>query len=88
MLPIDNKVLAKLVKSCRKLGIREFKCQEFEFKLNEQAPLVKLSKTKQRKTSRITDFTDNSPEEIPTDGLSHDELLYWSTGIETNKAEQ
>ncbi len=82
LLP-DSKELTKLVKLCRKLGIDSFKTTEFEFTLtNTQAPTYSRRRRKGSKVQVLSDTTedkiDNTPEEIPTNTLTEEEMMYWS----------
>lgn len=70
----DYKALKKLADACRKAGIQSFKGFGFEFTLAPEAPVSNYKK----KTSSYQPATSN--DNITTDGLSEQELLFWSTG--------
>lgn len=68
----DVKQLKKLAATCRSVGIKTFKCGDFEFTLGDVVPYRPA-----RKTSKATVVdSDNPPTE---EQLSEEELLFWST---------
>jgi hypothetical protein len=68
---VDIKELKKLIKYLRAEGITEFKSGDMEFKLGQ----------KQLKTTNKSKQVDVSEEvNIPDDGPSGEELLFWSAG--------
>ncbi len=72
---INAKELKKLAAMCRKVGIKSFKSADFEFTLTESEP----SSNKKAK--------EHHEPGIPTsDGLTPQELLFWSTGVATPEA--
>ncbi len=68
---MSPKELEKLVKTCRKMGIKSYKGADFEFTLTDEAP-VKASKLK-----ASTEKADIQGE-IESDSLTPDQLLMWS----------
>lgn len=66
---MSPKELKKLAKTCRDLGITHYKGPDFEFSLSDHPP-VKPS----RKAAQPTEVQG----EVESDGLSEQELLYWS----------
>lgn len=64
------KDLKKLVKELRKLGVTEYQSGEVTLKLAPEAP---------KSTPRKVEVTQDI-DEIPNDGPSAEELLYWSSG--------
>lgn len=74
--PLDYKELAQLAKACRKAGITQYKCPEFEFTLSADAP-PKVTRKKAEPTSK----QDLRPDKIDIDefeGLSDEEKALWS----------
>lgn len=72
---IDAKTLKKLAATCRKAGIKHYKCAEFEFTLEEiPAPTF-------QKASKAITVDSNST--FKTDSLSPEELLFWSSSMST-----
>lgn len=65
------KELEKLVKTCRKMGIKSYKGPDFEFTLTDDAP-VKSSK------SAILKEKLNVQGDVESDSLTQDQLLMWS----------
>lgn len=65
------KELEKLVKTCRKMGIKSYKGPDFEFTLTDDAP-VKASK------SAILKEKSNVQGDVESDSLTADEMLFWS----------
>ena len=85
------KDLAKIAKLCRKLGITQYKCSEFEFTLSPHE-----QPKSRRKPSRVVEKNDLQQaieamgDEIPGDIPNPDDMLFWSTnpGVQPeNKAE-
>lgn len=72
---LDPKFLKKLVDTCRKTGIKTFKGYGIEFTLSEATPVSTYKKNKKSQTN-----SDTSSNNILTEGLSEEELLFWSTG--------
>lgn len=78
----DLKLLKKLADACRKAGIQTFKGHGIEFTLSHVAP---ESNYRRAKKSPVSEATQGP---IETDGLTQEELLFWSTGEgHTEKAE-
>jgi hypothetical protein len=75
MSSTDLKALKQLAKLCRSVGIQEFKCAEFEFKLS---PIT--SHKAPRKGRKTTLSVDPSGDLIETEmPLTEEELLFWSS---------
>jgi hypothetical protein len=68
------KELRNIANACRKAGIKQYKCADFEFTLTDEVPASSPSKTK--KSIRM----DTTPE-FESDSLTEEQLLMWSTGI-------
>jgi hypothetical protein len=73
------KELKKLADTCRKAGIKHFKCEGMEFTLADDLPSDSPKAAKHN--HGVTD-------RIETDSLSPDELLFWSTGVASHGAEE
>lgn len=67
------KELKKLADTCRKVGIKTFKCAQFEFTLTEDIPLTPYQKAKEIKQL-------HTQGKIESDELTEDQLIEWSTG--------
>lgn len=75
----NTKELKKLVLTCHKLGIKTFKCQEFEFTLSEHnIPQIEKRVRKGKKTETLVNeiATKQEPEE---EMLSEEAMLFWSS---------
>lgn len=70
---MDAKTLKKLVKTCRELGVLNYKGDGFEFTLSHDAP-VKAPKKTAKSKAPITPDT-----EFETDTLTEEQLLMWSS---------
>lgn len=81
---IDLKVLKKIAKECRKLGIKQFKSSEYEFTLDHVEPKKQSKVTK--KKSELQEAFEGMEEEIPGDIPSSEDLLFWSSGFEQTEA--
>lgn len=66
------KSLKKLADTCRKAGIKHYKCAEFEFTLTEDGP---ISNYKKRTTVKLPLSTEAT---APAEELSDEQLLFWS----------
>ena len=97
-MEINNlpKDLTKLVKFCRKYGIKNFKSETFEFTLTDNDPTIKLkAEAKSTKTRRKLAMP-NDPlayvapdnDDIPSESLSDEALLFWSVNTPEEKSEQ
>lgn len=73
----DIEYIEKLMVLCRKKGVASCKVGEFEFTFSDTVPEPK------RRSSRKAPKADVESQQgsIETDGLSSDELLFWSTGM-------
>ncbi len=69
----DIKELAKLVKLCRKLGVKSYKTSDFEFELQDIASDYKPT-TRNKKQLKADDSNYTS------DSLPEESLLFWSSG--------
>lgn len=78
---ITPKQLAALAKACRKAGITSFKGHGIEFTLSETQPSQRVAKDRKEVAK------DLGPNEIESDELSPEALMFWSTGGETNVQE-
>lgn len=70
---MTEKQLQKLIKTCRKLGVKSYKGDGFEFTLSDNEP-IKSSRKKQ--SVKSAPAADN--EEFESDSLTTDQLLMWS----------
>lgn len=71
----NAKELKKLAETCRKVGIKHFKSQDFEFTLTDEAPVSAYKLAKQEAKASI------QTDDVKSDTLSEEELLFWSTGV-------
>lgn len=69
----DPKELKKIAATCRKVGIKHFRCEGFEFTLTDEDP--QAVKPQARRPENPLE-TINA--EIASDSLSEEELLLWS----------
>ncbi len=73
----DPKALKKLVETCRKVGIKTFKGEGFEFTLTDESP--KVVKQKQVTAPVIA----STPDEFDSGPImTEEQMLYWSTTAE------
>lgn len=74
---MDIKALKRIAAACRKAGISHFKSADYEFTLTEEVPKTayKLSKEAVKTVQKLS-----SQGEVETDGLSEQDLLFWSVG--------
>lgn len=72
------KELKKLADTCRKSGIKHYKCQDFEFTLTDSAPTIPT-----RRNKKGIVVSSNSPlveDKVESDQqLTDDQLLFWSS---------
>ncbi len=80
----DAKALLKLAKACRAAGIVSFEGEGIKFTLSEQAP---ENRRKSRAKAVTVSPADLGPNEVESDDLSPEALLFWSTGDEAAQAE-
>lgn len=73
------KELKKLADTCRKAGIRTFKCGDIEFTLDDAPPAQKRPKKAAESASESNT--------IESDGLTDEELLFWSVGASSEPGE-
>lgn len=73
----DTKALKELVKSCRKVGIKTFKCADFEFTLTEDEP---TSNYKKKAKATLFSQVPASEYKVESEDLTPEQLLMWSTG--------
>jgi hypothetical protein len=75
------KDLEKLINLCRKTGVDTIKVDNIELKLGE-APYKAPKATKQETQANTppTYAPGGITEEIKVEGLTQEQLLYWSTG--------
>ncbi len=81
------KDLDKLLKLLRTQGVKTFELNGIKLELNDSAPLQKLTSKNSRISQdtfedSLTNIGANIPvpqPEIPTDGPSENDLLFWST---------
>ena len=73
---VDLKALKKLVKYLRKEGITEFKSDGLEFKLSPEVPKVYKAESSGSTKVDVSDQVND----VPNDGPSQEELLFWSSG--------
>lgn len=71
---MNLKELKKLADACRKAGIKHFKNGDYEFTLNEDAPLSNYKKSKAKSEPLSNDVAFQS------DTLTPEQLLLWSVG--------
>ena len=71
-MSVDLKKLKKLADMCRKAGITHFKNADFEFTLSDATP---IKSTRRRGSSTV------KQDDVESDSLSKEELLFWSTGV-------
>lgn len=73
----EAKTLKKLAIMCQKLGITEFSCQDFSFKIDRLAFVSKIPKRIKR--TELEKALEN-PDHIPGDIPSEESLMFWSSG--------
>lgn len=73
----DYKALKKLADTCRKVGIKSFKNEDFEVTFSEDAPISSYKKRKASKSSTIPAVDANDVIEN-YDTLTEEQMLYWS----------
>ncbi len=78
----DAKALKKLAAACRAAGITSFKGDGIEFTLSTEAPVKINSKGK-----IVAAPKDLGPNEVESDELSAEALMYWSVGGDENSQE-
>lgn len=80
---MDLKTLKKLSAACRKAGIKTYKCAEFEITLADSTPTTSYKRSKEKKLSNqpLIPSSDRI-DEIDSDGLTEDQLLFWSATAE------
>lgn len=77
--PLDLKQLKKLVLACRKAGIKQFKCADYEFTLTDLEPsTIRKSQIVQKKSNTLMDQALSQEDDFDTDSLTEDQLLMWS----------
>jgi len=75
---ITLKEFNNLVKLCKKLGITYYKCADFEFELGLSS---NSNNTPKKRSSKVLkSMIPFNPETIPTEGISDEELMFWSSG--------
>lgn len=80
----NPKELIKLAKACRKAGISHFKGFGFEFTLTNELPSTKLTKA----AISNPNASNSEPDQVITpDTPTEEELLFWSSGGNTNQDE-
>lgn len=72
---IDAKTLKKLAATCRKSGIKHYKCAEFEFTLTDDMPEPHAKQMRQNLSSPSSSGVD----EVQSETLTDDALLFWSS---------
>ncbi len=76
-MSLDHKSLKKLADTCRKAGIKSYKCAEFEFTLSDEGPISNYKK----KLQMSTESGQSAPatnDIFKTDTLTDEQLLFWS----------
>lgn len=73
---MDFKELKKLADACRKAGIKHFKNADVEFTLSDEGPVSSYKKRKA--TKNVTQEESNSVNDIQSDALTQEQLLFWS----------
>jgi len=76
---LDTKALKRLIDTCRKAGVQEFKGFGVEFKLSDEAlnsTPVQRTKAEQKATQVLT---TEELKAITAEQLSDDELLFYSS---------
>lgn len=83
---MDLKALKKLADTCRKAGIKHYKCNDFEFTLSDEGPISNYKKRSAQKTSA----EPTQPEGlISADNLTEEQLLFYSVaGINPEESVQ
>jgi hypothetical protein len=72
------KELKKLAAACRSAGIKTYKSGDVEFTLTDEAPLTPYKAAKA--ALKASDKASQQAEDVESDGLSGDDLLFWSVG--------
>lgn len=80
---MDPKALKKLAAICRSSGIKHYKCADFEFTLTDEAPVSNYKK--RLKTNK--QVKDNDTQLIQSEGLTEEDLLFYSVGNLQNDPE-
>lgn len=75
---MDIKELKRIAAACRKAGISHFKSADYEFTLTEDVPLTAYKQAKAALHS--TQKTSSQGDDIESDGLTEQDLLFWSVG--------
>lgn len=81
----DFKALKKLADTCRKAGIKSYKCPEFEFTLSDEGPLSTYKKKALKSNPEA--FSDTSIK-ASDDNLTEEQLLFYSVARLTEEGEQ
>lgn len=71
----DVKTLKKLADACRKAGIRSFEGYGYKFELADELPAKPQRKSKNAPTCDV-----QMPDELKSDTLTDEQLLYYSAG--------
>lgn len=77
---LNAKEIKKLADTCRKAGIKQFKCSDFEFTLTDETP---VSSYKKRQAKIPPKDIASLQGEIESDSPTEDELLLWSVNEES-----
>jgi hypothetical protein len=82
----DFKTLKKLAFTCRKLGIKTIRLGDLEVTLSDYEPTKRSYKVRAKGQPVVEG--SSTPDDIDSDELSEDQLLFWSAGNpEEEKAE-
>lgn len=68
----DAKALKKLADTCRKVGIKTFKGDGFEFTLSDEVPVSSYKRKKEAAKP------ESDAKDFESDSISDEALLFWS----------
>lgn len=77
----DFKKLKKIADTCRKAGIKHFKCPEFEFTLADDTSVHSYVDNKSKSDLNASNSHSTT---IETDTLTEEQLMMWSSGESIN----
>lgn len=83
----DPKYIKSLAQACRKAGIKEFKCGDLWFVLGDEGSSI-VEKNWGKKVNKNKEIIDDKNDKITSDTLSPEELLFWSTGVAQEAAQE
>lgn len=75
----NTKELKKLVLTCHKLGIKTFKCAEYEFTLSEHNAPQTQKRVRKSKASKATEQEVEEKQSPEDEMISDEALLFWSS---------